>query len=121
MTYPSISKNQAPRFSLPVIEPFFSVIGLMLVLFACGSVHAQSGPMDSPPTGQSAPEQYKQGETPTGQKYGIIKEGEPHKSGVVKESDPGKKQEKKPKPESFIERDPSPTSEGSGPDPFGRY
>lgn len=122
MNYPSISKNEVPRSSPLVIEPIFSVLGVILVLFACGSVHAQSGPMDSPPIGKPAPEQYKRGETPTGQKYGIIKEGEPHKSEAPKKSDrSNKKQEKKPGTESSIERDPRETSEGSGPDPFGRY
>jgi hypothetical protein len=120
MNYPAISGNEAPRSLFLVIEPIFSVLGLILVLFACGSVHAQSGPMDSPPIGKSAPEQYKRGETPTGQEYGIIKKGEPHKSDAGK-PDADKKRETKPGPESFIERDPSPTSEGSGPDPLGRY
>lgn len=122
MNYPSISKDELPRSSPLIIEPIFSVLGVMLVVFACGSVHAQSGPMDSPPIGKPAPEQYKRGETPTGQEYGVIKEGEPHKSEAPKKPDrSNEKQEKKPGPESFIERDPRETSEGSGPDPFGRY
>ncbi|MDQ3185997.1 MAG: hypothetical protein M3Q16_05950 [Pseudomonadota bacterium] len=79
--------------------------------------------MDSPPIGgKSAPEQYKRGETPTGQKYGIIKEGEPHKSEAAKKPDRSneKQEKKKPGPGSSIERDPRETSEGSGPDPLGR-
>lgn len=122
MNYPSISRNEMPRFSPLVIQPAFSILGLILVLFACGSVHAQSESTDSPPIGQSAPGQYKRGETPTGQQYGIIKKGEPHKSEAAKKSDRSdKKPETKPRPGSFTERDPRETSEGSGPDPFGRY
>jgi len=123
MNFPSISRNEVPRSAPPpVIEPAFIILGLISVLFACGSIHAQGGSTDSAPAGQSAPKQYKPGETPTGQQYGIIKKGEPHKSEAAKKSDRSdKKPEKKPRPGAFIERDPRETSEGSGPDPFGRY
>ncbi len=123
MSYSTAFKNEVSRSSSFVIEPISGVVGLMLVLLACGSLHAQTGPMDSPPLGgQSSPEQYKRGETPTGQKYGIIKEGEPHKSEAAKKPDRSneKQEKKKPGPGSSIERDPRETSEGSGPDPLGR-
>ena len=64
MKYPSISKNEVRNSLAHTPEPIFSMLVLVLVLFAYGSVHAQGNPMDSPPLGQSAAGQYKSGETP---------------------------------------------------------
>ena len=64
-----------------------SIAGLIMVLSA-PLVYAQSTPTGESKSGQSGGEQYKRGETPTGQPYGVIKEGEPHKS------DAGKKMER---------------------------
>jgi hypothetical protein len=112
------------RSSRIVTEPAFSLLGLVLFLFTLGMAHAQSNPMDSPPIGQPGKGQYKSGETPTGQHYGVIKEGEPQKNKDMKKK-PGHPHEKRDadregKP-NIIDRDPSETHEGSGPDPFGRY
>ena len=124
-SYPSsISGNGALRSLRIVIEPASSLLSLMLFLFMLGTAHAQNNPMDSPRIGQADKGQYKSGETPTGQHYGIIKEGEPHKNKDMKKK-PGHSDEKRDagregKP-NIIDRDPSQTHEGSGPDPFGRY
>jgi hypothetical protein len=68
----------------------FSIAGLITVLSA-PLVYAQSTPTGGATSGQSGGqsggEQYKRGETPTGQQYGIIKEGEPHKSDAGKKMD----------------------------------
>ncbi|MEO7559662.1 MAG: hypothetical protein ABIT23_05330 [Nitrosospira sp.] len=123
MSYPAISRNEVLR-SLPLVtNPIFSILGLMLILFACGSVQAQSNPVDSPAMGQTGDEQYKPGKTPTGQEYGTIKKGEPHKGEAArkKPDSSNKKQESKPGPEAFTDRDKRETHEGSGPDPLGRY
>src|SRR6188474_2422513 len=64
-----------------------SIAGLIMVLSA-PLVYAQSTPTGETKSGQPNGEQYKRGETPTGQPYGVIKEGEPHKS------DAGKKMER---------------------------
>ncbi len=79
--------------------------------------------MDSPATGQSGAGQYKPGKAPTGQEYGIIKKGEPHKGEAAgkKPDSSNKKQESKPGPGAFTDRDKRETHEGSGPDPLGRY
>jgi hypothetical protein len=79
MSYRATSEKAAPH-SLSSVGRILSIAGLILALFAPNLVHAQHGPMDSTVPGQSAGDQYKRGETPTGQEYGIIKKGEPHKS-----------------------------------------
>lgn len=123
MKYPSMSRNEAPHFLLRIREPIVTVLILALIFFAYGSVHAQGNSMDSPPPGQSSDGQYKQGETPTGQKYGIMKKGEPHKSEAAKNKSDrsNNKQEAKPGKGSIIDRDKRKNVEGSGPDPLGRY
>lgn len=123
MKYPPMSKNEAPRSLRRIPESIVTVLVLVLVFFAYGSVHAQGNPMDSPRPGQSPDGQYKQGETPTGQKYGIIKKGEPHKSEAAKKKSDrsNNKQETKPGKGSIIDRDKRKNYEGSGPDPLGRY
>ena len=63
-----------------------SIAGLIMVLSA-PLVYAQSTPSGETKSGQSSGEQYKRGETPTGQPYGVIKEGEPHKSEAGKKMD----------------------------------
>jgi hypothetical protein len=63
-----------------------SIAGLIMVLSA-PLVYAQSTPTGESKSGQSGGEQYKRGETPTGQPYGVIKEGEPHKSDAGKKMD----------------------------------
>jgi hypothetical protein len=63
-----------------------SIAGLIMVLSA-PVVYAQSTPTGETKSGQSSGEQYKRGETPTGQPYGVIKEGEPHKSDAGKKMD----------------------------------
>lgn len=118
-----ISGNEAMRSSRIILEPVSSLLGLMLFLFMLATANAQN-PMDSPPIGGSDKGQYKSGETPTGQRYGVIKEGEPHKNKDMKKK-PSRSDEKQDagregKP-NIIDRDPSETHEGSGPDPFGRY
>ena len=60
-----------------------SIAGLIMALSA-PLVYAQSTPTGETKSGQSSGEQYKRGETPTGQPYGVIKEGEPHKSDAGK-------------------------------------
>lgn len=123
-SHPSpLSANEVPRSSGIVSEGAFSLLSLMLLLLTLGVAHAQNNPMDSPPLGRSDTGQYKSGETPTGQSYGVIKEGEPHKNkDTKKKSAPDEKKDtsREGKP-NIIERDPSETHEGSGPDPFGRY
>jgi hypothetical protein len=123
MKYPSMSKNDAPPSLRRIPDSIGTVLVLLLVLFAYGSVHAQGNPMDSPPPGQSPDGQYKQGETPTGQKYGIIKKGEPHKSDAAKNKSnrSNNKQETKPSKGPIVDRDKRKNVEGSGPDPLGRY
>jgi hypothetical protein len=63
-----------------------SIAGLIMVLSA-PVVYAQSTPTGETKSGQPSGEQYKRGETPTGQPYGVIKEGEPHKSDAGKKMD----------------------------------
>ena len=63
-----------------------SIAGLIMALSA-PLVYAQSTPTGETKSGQSSGEQYKRGETPTGQPYGVIKEGEPHKSDAGKKMD----------------------------------
>ena len=79
MNYRSTSEKAALH-SRPSVALTLSIAGLMLAFSAPNLVHAQHGPMDSAVPGQSAGDQYKRGETPTGQEYGVIKKGEPHKS-----------------------------------------
>jgi hypothetical protein len=123
MNYPATAGNEAPRSSQLITHAGFSALGLTLILFIYGSAHAQTGPMDSPPIGQSGAGQYKPGKTPTGQEYGIIKKGEPPKAEAAKKKpdSSSEKQEMKPGTESIIDRDKRETHEGSGPDPLGRY
>ncbi|HVW65744.1 MAG TPA: hypothetical protein VHB01_12100 [Nitrosospira sp.] len=124
-SYPSsISGNEAVCSSRVVIKSASSLLSLMLLLFVLDTANAQNNPMDSPPIGGADKGQYKSGKTPSGQRYGIIKEGEPHKNKDMKNK-PGYSDEKRDagregKP-NIIERDPSHPHEGSGPDPFGRY
>jgi hypothetical protein len=123
MKYPSISKNELPHSLTHTPGLIATGLVLVLVLFAYGSVHAQDDRMDNSTAGQSLDGQYKRGETPTGQKYGIIKEGGPHKSEEVKKKSDrsNKKQETRPGTGSVIDRDKRKNHEGSGPDPSGRY
>lgn len=123
MKYRSTVRNEAPHSLLHIPEPIVTVLVLVLIFFAYGSVHAQGNPMDSPSPGQSSDRQYKQGETPAGQKYGIIKKGEPHKSEAAKNKSDrsNNKQEAKPGQGSIIDRDKRKNFEGSGADPLGRY
>ena len=120
----SLSANEVLRSLRIVSERAFSLLSLMLLLLTLGAAHAQTNPMDSPPLGRSDTGQYKSGETPTGQPYGVIKEGEPHKNKAMKKkaspTDEKRDTSREGKP-NIIERDPSETHEGSGPDPFGRY
>ena len=120
----SISRNEVMRSLRIVIEPAFSLLSLMLFLFMLGTANAQDNPMDSPPIGGADKGRYKSGKTPTGQRYGIIKEGEPHKNKDMKKK-PDRSDEKRDAGQegepNIIERDPSRPHEGSGPDPFGRY
>ena len=118
MNYPATARNEAPRSSQLITHAGFSALGLALILFIYGSAHAQTGPMDSPPIGQSGAGQYKPGKTPTGQEYGVIKKGEPNKK---KPDSSSEKQGTKPGTEPIIDRDKRETHEGSGPDPLGRY
>jgi hypothetical protein len=110
MNYPSTSEKAASH-SRPSVGLTLSIIGLMLAFSAPNLVHAQHGPMDSAVPGQSAGDQYKRGETPTGQEYGVIKKGEPHKSdAATKKGDRGgskdeMKNEAKPGTDSTIDRD----------------
>ncbi|SOD42555.1 hypothetical protein [Nitrosovibrio sp. Nv4] len=129
MNHSSIS-GKVPPNSLPlVIELTFSVAGLILALSASCIVHAQSTPVGNNTSTQSPPApggEYNPGETPSGQEYSIIKKGEPDKSeaakkGADRSSNKQEKREDKPGTGSIIDRDPRETSEGSGPDPFGRY
>jgi hypothetical protein len=123
MKYPSIFKNELPHSLTHTLELIATGLVLVLVLFAYESVHAQDSRTDNSTTGQSLDGQYKRGETPTGQKYGIIKEGEPRESEQVKKKSErsNKKQETKSGTGSVIDRDKRNTHEGSGPDPLGRY
>ena len=65
----SISRNEAVRSLRIVIEPAFSLLSLMLLLFMLGTANAQDNPMDSPPIGGADKGRYKSGKTPTGQRY----------------------------------------------------
>lgn len=122
MKNPSMSGNEAPHSLLRIPEPIVTALILVLVFFAYGSVHAQGNPMDNPASGQSPHGQYKQGETPTGQKYGIIKKGEPHKSDTAqKKSNQSTNKEAEPGKGPIVDRDKRQNFEGSGPDPLGRY
>lgn len=79
MSCRSASVKARPH-SLSLVGLTLRIAGLILAFSASNLVHAQQGPMDSTVPGQSAGDQYKRGETPTGQEYGVIKKGEPHKS-----------------------------------------
>lgn len=110
MNYRSTSEK-ASRHSRPVAGLTLSIAGLMLAFSAPNLVHAQQGPMDSPVPEQSSGDQYKRGETPTGQEYGVIKKGEPHKSdaatkkGDRRGSRDDVKNEAKPGTDSTTDRD----------------
>ena len=123
MNYPATVRNEVPRSLQLITKSGFSALGLILILFIYGSAHAQTGPMDSPPSGQSGAGQYKPGETPTGQEYGVIKKGEPHKGEAAKKKpdSSNEKQGTKSGTGGLIDRDKRKTHEGSGPDPLGRY
>lgn len=106
----STSEKASPHSRL-LVGLTLSIAGLMLAFSAPNLVHAQQGPMDSPVPGQSSGDQYKRGETPTGQEYGIIKKGEPHKSdAATKRRDRGgsnddMKNEARPGTDSTTDRD----------------
>ena len=110
MSYRLTSEKAAPYF-LPSVGLTLSVVGLMLAFSVPNLVHAQHGSTDSPVPGQSAGDQYKRGETPTGQEYGVIKKGEPHKSdaatkkGDRRGSRDDVKNEAKPGTDSTTDRD----------------
>ena len=110
MNYRSTSEK-ASRHSRPLVGLTLSIAGLMLAFSAPNLVHAQQGPMDSPVPEQSSGDQYKRGETPTGQEYGVIKKGEPHKSdaatkkGHRRGSRDDMKNEAKPGTDSTTDRD----------------
>jgi hypothetical protein len=110
MKYPSISKNEVRNSLAHTPEPIFSMLVLVLVLFAYGSVHAQGNPMDSPPLGQSAAGQYKSGETPKNEAAKKKSSRSNDKQETNREGTP-----------NIIERNPKHPHQGSGPDPFGRY
>lgn len=108
-----------------------SAAGLIAALSAPTLLHAEASPEDRSIAEQLKGGEYKRGETPTGQDYGIIKKGDPHKSDALeKEAEhPHKKHEMKsdgepgrsPGAGSTTDRDKRESHEGSGPDPFGRY
>lgn len=110
MNYRSTSEKASPH-SRPLVGLTLGIAGLMLAFSAPNLVHAQQGPMDSPMPEQSSGDQYKRGETPTGQEYGVIKKGEPHKSdaatkkGDRRESKDNMKNEAKPGTDSTTDRD----------------
>jgi hypothetical protein len=110
MSYRSTSEKAA-QHSLSSTGLTLRIAGLILAFSASNLVHAQQGPMDSPVPGQSTGDQYKRGETPTGQEYGVIKKGEPHKSdaatkkGDRKGSRDEMKNEAKPGTDSTTDRD----------------
>jgi hypothetical protein len=128
MTTSSIFGKIAPHTVPFAVGLTFRIAGLIMVLSA-PLVYAQSAPMgDSPsgPSGQAPSGQYKHGETPTGQEYGVIKQGEPHKSDTAGKktdrSDHKHHTNRNAKPfGGIVDRDKRETHEGSGPDPFGRY
>jgi hypothetical protein len=128
MTTSLICRKKVPHTVPSAAGLAFSIAGLIMVLSA-PVVYAQSAPMgDSPsgPSGQAPSGQYKRGETPTGQEYGVIKKGEPHKSDTAgKKSDRSDHQHQtnpNAKPGGgLVDRDKRETHEGSGPDPLGRY
>ena len=96
------STSEKAPYSPSSVRLTLSIVGLILAFSASNLVHAQQGPMDSPVPGQSAGDQYKRGETPTGQEYGVIKKGEPHKSdAATKKGDrKGSRDEMKNEPKS---------------------
>lgn len=81
---------KARLHSLSLVGLTLRIAGLILAFSASNLVHAQQGPMDSTVPGQSAGDQYKRGETPTGQEYGVIKKGEPHKSDAQQKKETAK-------------------------------
>ncbi|WON74622.1 hypothetical protein [Nitrosospira sp. Is2] len=87
-----MTTSSKPREIVPDTVSFavgltFSIAGLIMVL-AAPLVYAQSAPMGDSGAGQAPSGEYKRGETPTGQEYGVIKKGEPHKSDAAgKKSD----------------------------------
>ena len=85
-----------------------SIAGLIVALSA-PLVYAQSTPTGETKSGQSSGEQYKRGETPTGQPYGVIKEGEPHKSDAGKKSDDKQGAKGGAKPGAGLDQDKSKT------------
>jgi hypothetical protein len=129
MTTSLICRKKAPHTIRSAAGLAFSITGLIMILSAPVVVYAQNAPMGGSPSGQSsqAPSgQYKRGETPTGQEYGVIKKGEPHKSDPAgKKSDrSGHQHQTNPNAKpggGIVDRDKRETHEGSGPDPLGRY
>ncbi len=125
MTTSSISRKIAPHTIPSAAGLPFRIVGLIMAL-AAPVVYAQSTPMGDSSTGQAPSGEYKRGETPTGQEYGVIKKGEPHKSNAAGEKSNRSthkhetKQNGKPGG-GLVDRDKRETHEGSGPDPFGRY
>jgi hypothetical protein len=125
MTTSSISRKIALHTIPSAVGLTISIAGLIMVL-AAPVVYAQSAPMGDSSSGQAPSGEYKRGETPTGQEYGVIKKGEPHKSNAAGEKSNRSthkhetKQNGKPGG-GLVDRDKRETHEGSGPDPFGRY
>lgn len=127
MNYPSIAKKAVLNPLLPTVGLKFSAAGLILALSALNLAYAQDASMgDSAAPGEPGVE-YKRGETPTGQEYGIIKKGEPQKSDAAEKKlermDDKRElnQEAQPRAGSNVDRDKRESHEGSGPDPLGRY
>ena len=123
MTTSSITKKIASHTVSFAVALAISIAGLIMVLSA-PLVHAQSATMGD--SSQAPSGQYKRGETPTGQEYGVIKKGEPHKSdtGGKKSDQADHKHHTKPNTKpggGIVDRDKRETHEGSGPDPVGRY
>lgn len=125
MTTSSISRKIAANNIPFSVGMAFSVASLVMALSA-PLVYAQGTPTGDSASGKAAGEQYKRGETPTGQPYGVIKKGEPHKSDAAGKksdrSDHKHQSTREAQPSGgLVDRDKRETHEGSGPDPFGRY
>jgi hypothetical protein len=125
MTTSSRSRKIAAHTIPSAVALTISTAGLIMVL-AAPVVYAESTPMGDPSSGQAPSGEYKRGETPTGQEYGVIKKGEPHKSDAAGEkSNRGThKHETKQNAKQgggLVDRDKRDTQEGPGLDPFGRY
>jgi hypothetical protein len=119
MTTSSKSREIVPDTVSFAVGLTFSIAGLLMVL-AAPLVYAQSAPMGDSGASKAPNGEYKRGETPTGQEYGVIKKGEPHKSDAA-----GKKSDRSDhkhhhkgdaKPDGgLVDRDKRETHEGSMP------